>query len=358
MDHNPSSTFKITDKPVAHAPLNPEHIMQVGLGFWASKTLLTAIKLKLFTALAEKPALTANQIREKLKLHERSYLDFLDALVSLNFLKREGNGKEAQYSNTMDTDVFLDKKKPTYLGGILEMADNRLYKFWGNLEEGLKTGNPQNEVKNDPSKSLFTELYSDKAKMKEFMIAMSGIQIGAFMSFAAQFDFSKYKTVVDAGGSIGALSIQIARQHPGIKCISFDLPQVAEVAKSYVQEQGLSKQIEIASGNFFENIPKADVVTMGNILHDWSDDDKLKLITKAYDALPKGGAFVCIENMIDDDRRKNTFGLLMSLNMLIETKEGRDFTYSEFVQWTNKVGFKDQSFLPLAGPTAAAIAYK
>ncbi len=352
------TTFKITDKPVTKAPLNPEHIMQIGLGFWASKTLLTAIKFQLFTTLAEKPSLTAAQIREKLKLNERSYLDFLDALVSLNFLRREGNGKDSHYSNSAESELFLDKRKPTYIGGILEMADHRLYKYWGGLEEGLLTGQPQNEIKENPTGNAFAELYSNQERMKEFLLAMAGIQMGAFISFASQFDFSKYKTVCDAGGAIGALSVQIAKQHPALKCVSLDMPQVAAVSKAFIQEHGVSKQVEVVSGNFFEKIPNADVVIMGNILHDWSDTEKMQLIKNAYEALPTGGAFVCIENIIDDDRRKNTFGLLMSLNMLIETKAGRDFTFNEFTGWTKKAGFSRQEFIPLAGPTGAAIAYK
>jgi predicted O-methyltransferase YrrM len=350
--------FKISEKPVAKAPLTPEHIMQVGLGFWASKTLLAAIKLQLFTTLAENPTLTGAQIRDKMKLHKRSYLDFLDALVSLNFLKREGNGAEARYSNAAETDLFLDKKKPTYIGGMLEMSNNRLYRFWGNLEEALLTGEPQNESKENKSINPFQDLYADPVRMKEFLLAMAGIQMGAFISLAEQFDFSGYKTICDAGGAIGAFSVQIAKKHQQLKFISYDLPEVAPVAKQYVEEHGLSERIEVATGNFFDKIPHADVVVMGNILHDWSDEEKMTLIKNAFDALPTGGALICIENIIDDGRRKNTFGLLMSLNMLIETRQGRDYTFSEFCSWTHKAGFSRNEFLPLAGPTGAAIAYK
>jgi precorrin-6B methylase 2 len=352
-----TTTFKISESPAVKAQLTPDHIMQVGLGFWASKTLLAAVKFQIFTILAEKP-LNGIELRERLKLHERSYDDFFDALVSLNFLRREDEGALAVYSNAPESNLFLDKRKPGYLGGILEMSNRRLYQYWGNLEEGLITGQPQNEIKESKSENQFKDLYSNPNTLKEFLLAMAGIQLGAFKTFTSYFDFSIYKSVCDAGGAIGALSVEIAKNHPHLKCISYDLPEVASVAKEYINQHGLTQRVEVASGDFFENIPNADVVVMGNILHDWSENDKLLLIKKAYEALPEGGALVCIENVIDDERRKNTFGLLMSLNMLIETKEGKDYTFKDFTRWVKRTGFTRSELVPLVGPTSAAIAYK
>ena len=119
--------------------LNPSRIMEIGMGFWASKTLLTAVNLGLFTLLAKEP-LTGDEIKKELGLHERGLYDFLDSLVALKFLNREGLKETSVYSNTPDIDLFLDKNKQTYVGGMLEMSNNRLYGFWNDLEEGLKTG--------------------------------------------------------------------------------------------------------------------------------------------------------------------------------------------------------------------------
>ncbi len=175
--------------------LSPESIMQIGTGFWASKILLAAVNFQLFTRLAEKKLMTAQQIKMMLNLlcTDRNVYDFLDALTAFGFLKREGLLETAQYSNSKNTDFFLDKNKPSYIGGLLEMLNNRLYGFWGNLEEGLLTGLPQNEVKGG-SEHPFTELYKTPEKLHEFVNAMSGIQMGNFMAFAQKFDFSKYKT--------------------------------------------------------------------------------------------------------------------------------------------------------------------
>ena len=337
--------------------INPSKIMQIGMGFWASKTLLTAVNMALFTHLAN-GSLSGQAIQNKLGLHERSLFDFLDTLVALGFLHRSGLKENAVYSNSEDSDLFLDKNKPSYIGGILEMSNNRLYPFWNDLEEALKTGKPQNEVKNG-GKSLFEAIYANEDRLREFIHGMGGVQAGNFMKLAHDFDFSKYKTLCDVGGSGANLSIHIAKNNSHIKCNSFDLPPVGPIAKENVESMGLSDRIEVSSGDFFMNdIPKADVITMGNILHDWGTDDKLMLIKKAYDALPDGGALIVIENIIDDERNKNAFGLMMSLNMAIETDQGFDFSLSDFKEWSKEAGFKATKLMALTGPSSAVIAIK
>jgi hypothetical protein len=337
--------------------VNPSQIMQIGMGFWASKTLLSAVELELFTRLGAE-AMTAPQIADALELHPRAIPDFPDALVALELLDRDGEGSEALYRNTEATAVFLDKASPAYLGGILEMSNARLYGFWGDLTEALQTGKPQNEVKH-AGKAMFEELYSDEGRLEQFMNAMSGISLGPFSALAEKFDFSKYETLCDVGGATGQLSIIVASRHPHIRCTSFDLPVVEPIARRTIEAAGVSERVEAVGGDFFADpLPKADVITMGLILHDWDLEGKKQLIKAAYDALPDGGAFIVIENLIDDERRENTFGLLMSLNMLIEFGEAFDFTGADFAAWCKEAGFKETEVVPLAGPTSAGIAYK
>jgi len=337
--------------------VTPSKVMQIGMGFWASKTLLTAVNMKLFTHLA-KGELSGQDIKTKLGLHERGLYDFLDTLVALGFLKRSGLKETALYSNAEDTNLFLDKNKPSYVGGILEMCNNRLYAYWNDFEEGLKTGLPQNEIKTG-GKSLFEELYATEEKLREFLKAMGGIQMGNFMAFANKFDFSSYSTLCDIGGAGGYLAAQVVMNNDHMKCVSFDLPPVSPVAIENINKMGLGTKVVIQSGDFLkENFPKADVITMGNILHDWGIQDKKMLIKKAYDALPQGGALVVIENIIDDNRSENTFGLMMSLNMLIETPEGFDFSAADFDGWAKEIGFAQTSVMHLTGPSSAVIAIK
>ena len=337
--------------------VDPSNIMQTGMGFWASKTLLTAVKLELFTVLAEK-TMSGEEIRRRLCLNGRGMYDFLDALVSMGFLERSGIREYAVYANAADADLYLDKNKITYIGGLLEMANNRLYPFWNFLEEGLLKGTPQNEIRTG-EQSLFEKLYEDKDRTREFVNAMSGAQTGNFVTFAHQFDFSDYKTLCDVGGAGAQLSAHVVTHNPHMNCITFDLPPVSPIATENVSKMGVANKVKVVSGDYYEDpLPRADVITMGNILHDMGLSDKKMLISKAYDALPKGGSLVVIENIIDDERRHNTFGLLMSLNMLIETREGFDFTFEDFELWVKEAGFKETSLMKLAGPASAAIAKK
>jgi hypothetical protein len=339
------------------AKLDPSHLLQVGMGFWASKTLLTAVELDVFTAIGAE-SVTASELATRLGLHPRAVPDFPDALVALRVLDRDGDGEAARYRNTPESKAFLDSKSPQYFAGFLEMCNARLYRYWGDLGEALKTGKPQNEVKHS-GEGIFAKLYESPERLDQFMRAMRGISQANFDALAATFDFSKYKTMCDVGGATAQLSCAVASAHPHMRCTSIDLPAVVPIAGRYIAEAGLSARVTSASCDFFtDDLPKADVITMGMILHDWNLEKKKLLVRKAYDALPKRGAFVVVEALIDDARRENAFGLLMSLNMLIEFGDAFDYTARDFFGWSREVGFREFAVIKLAGPSSAAIAYK
>ncbi len=340
---------------------DPSKIMQVGMGFWASKALLAAVHLKLFTLLAGGKRMNGEAIKNALHLKTitRHVLDWLDVLTRLGFLNREGLFTEAVYTNNTNAEVFLDKNKPGYMGGVLEMANNRLYKFWGDLEEGLYTGLPQNETKTSLMGESFSSLYSSPEKLQEFMDAMSSIQTGNFITLAQKFDFSKYHSLADIGGADGWLSIRLCLQYPNLHCISFDMPEVREIAQKKIAHFHMDDRIKFEGGDFIKgDLPAAEIITMGNVIHGLNEENKQKLINKAFNALPGNGVLIVIENLIDDDRSQNLFGLLMSLNMLIENGDAFDYTPSDFNRWAKQAGFMKTTFIPLMGPATAAIAYK
>src|SRR6266567_532456 len=284
------------------AVLTPDAIMQLGFAFWGSKTLLSAIELGLFTLLADGP-ISAEALTTRLKLHPRSVRDFLDALVALGQLERH----DALYSNTPAGALFLDRRKPTYVGGMLEMANARLYPFWGSLTEGLRTGEPQNEAKQ--GRDLFDEIYRSPAILADFLKAMTGLSLGAAHAIADKFPWADHKTFADIGTAQGGLAVELARGHAHLKGIGFDLP----VVKPHFE---------------------------------------------AYEALPYGGALIVYDPIIDDERRKNAFGLLMSLNMLIETREGFDFTGADCIGWLKEAGFVETRIESLVGPDSMVIGSK
>jgi hypothetical protein len=335
------------------APIvTPDEIMQLGFGYWGSRTLLGAVELGLFTELAEGP-LTLDELRVRLGLHPRGARDFLDALVALGMLRRE----QGKYGNTPATDLYLDRAKPTYMGGMLEMMSARLFGFWANLTDGLRTGEPQNEAKHGGD--LFDTLYSDPARLEQFLSGMTGLSLGIARAMAEKFPWSQYRSFADIGAAQGGLSVILAQAHEHLTGIGADLPAVGPVFERHVARHGLQERLRFAPLDFFRQpLPGADVIVMGHILHDWDLPTKKMLVGKAYDALPSGGAFLVFEALIDDERRSNAFGLLMSLNMLIETRGGFDFTGEDCSTWMREAGFQQTRVEHLSGPDSMVIGIK
>lgn len=330
----------------------PDHILRTGLGFWNAKVLLSAVEMGVFTEVSRHPG-NLQSLQGRLGLHPRAAHDFLDALVALGFLQRQGD----IYLNAPDAEAFLVRDKPSYIGGILEMANHRLYPFWGRLTQAVRTGQPQNESRD--GLEPFTALYADPDRLREFLRAMSGVSRGANLAIARQFPWADFKTCADIGTAQGDLVSQIALAHPHIRGIGFDLPEVGPVFDEYVESLQLQDRVSFAPGNFFNDpLPSADVLLFGHILHDWDLPTKLRLLSKAFDALPSGGAVLVYDALIDDDRSRNAFGLLMSLNMLIETPGGFDYTGADGLRWLAETGFVRCRVEHLVGPDSMIVGFK
>jgi SAM-dependent methyltransferase len=323
--------------------------MHLGLAFWGAKTLLSAIELGVFTELADGPR-DGEDLAGRLGLHPRSAGDFLDALVALGMLTRE-NGV---YANTVETDLFLDRRKPSYMGGILEMANARLYRFWGSLTDGLRTGEPQNEARTGGD--FFAAIYADPDRLDQFLHAMTALSTGAAIAIAQKFPFDRHRSVLDLGCAEGGVLAQILGAHDHLSGVGFDLPVCRDAFARHLHASGARERVTFAGGDFFSDpIPQADVIVLGHILHDWDLAAKQALLGRVYDTLPAGGAVIVLDAIIDDDRRENAFGLLMSLNMLIETPGGFDYTGADCQGWMREAGFSDTYVEHLAGPDSMVV---
>jgi precorrin-6B methylase 2 len=334
-------------------PRAADRIMGIAFGFMAAKALLSAVELGIFTALGAGP-LDGETLRRRTGLHARGARDFLDALVALHLLEREGDDL---YRNASDTGLLLDRSASGYIGSLLEMANARLYPFWGNLTEALRTGAPQNEAREGDE--AFRAIYADQQRLASFLGAMTALSAEPAEALVHRFPWHEHRTFADIGSAEGALPVAVARAHPNLSVIGFDLPPVAPLFERYVRAHGLADRIRFQAGDFTTGpIPSAEVLVMGHVLHDWDAAMKRMLLVKAHAALPPGGALIVYDRMIDDARRENATALLTSLNMLIETPGGFDYTGADCRRWMREAGFRRVDVEPLVGPYSFAVGRK
>lgn len=341
----------LPDKPAVEKP-DSYPLLALAFRFWEAKVLLAAVRLRVFDELASKPD-DCGTLAQRVGLHPRSARDFLDALVALGLLTR-ANGV---YANSAMASQYLDHGKSTYIGGLMELADLRLYPVWGKLQDGLRTGEPQNEARDETD--YYGNLCRDPVRLRIFLEAMSGLSMDSAKAISRRFPWENYTSFADIGGAQGAVSVELVKAHPHLHGISFDLPAVAPVFSEYVNGLGVAGRIQFCSGNFFQDpLPRADVLIMGHVLHNWGLSEKKLLISGAYNAVPPGGALLVYDAVIDNDRSQNVFALLMSLNMLLVTSAGFTYTAAECMEWMREAGFRSTKAEALTGADSLIIATK
>jgi hypothetical protein len=330
----------------------PDRILDLSYAFWKSKAVLSAVELDLFTVLGSGP-LDGKALAARLKLNRRGASDFFDALVALGLLKREANGR---YANQPDAAAYLDRNKPSYIGGLLEHMNARHYQNWSVLTQALRTGMPQSGALGDGN---YPALYDDTATRDIFLNGMSAGSLLAAKALAKKFPWHDFRTVIDVGTAQGCVPVEIARAHPHLTGGGFDLPPIEPSFASYVDKFGLSNRVRFYPGDFFTDpLPDAEVLVMGRILHNWDIPTRKLLITKAYRSLPVGGSLIVYDPLIADARGGDAHGLLSSLNMLIETKGGSEYTAADCIAWFRKAGFAETRIEPLDRLHTAVIGFK
>jgi len=338
--------------PAGSTVPSPDRIVELGYAFRAAKAVLSAVELGVFTALAKGPC-DLGPLRREIGIAERGARDFFDALVALGLLDRDTEGR---YRNAPESGHYLDAAKSTYIGGDLDHLNVRGYARWHSLTAALKSGAPQTD---DGADGYFQTLYSDKGSLESFTKGMTGGTKLAAPIIASEFPWRKYGTVIDVGTAQGCLPVQIANDHPHITGGGFDLPAMQPCFERYVYQHGLSHRLRFYPGDFFHDaLPRADVLVFGRVLHNWNLATKRMLLKKAYDALPAGGALIVYERLIDDKRRASASGLLASLNMLIMTAGGFDFTGAECSDWMREAGFCGVQSKPLTSEISMIVGLK
>jgi predicted O-methyltransferase YrrM len=341
-----------TEKSTVPGALSARPLIELGTSFWAAKTLLTAVEIGLFTELGAGEASEA-RLRERLDLHPRSAKDFLDALVALGVLERDGD----RYRNTAETAYFLDENEETYLGGWMRQASKHLFRAWGGLTESLRSGKPY--IGWD-TQDYFERLYEDMDERRSFIAAMDAWTTHIGAELAAGLDWSGYRTFVDVGGARGNMSASLVKAQPHLSGTVFDRPELAELFEEHMGRKGTGDRVGFVVGDFFtEPLPSADVLVFGHILHDWDDEQRAELVRRAHEAVNPGGVVVIYDRMIDDERRVNTVGLLGCLNLLVVTPGGSEYTVADCRRYAADAGFASTSTIPLFdGLETAVVARK
>ena len=358
-----TSQFSRAVRPATQANVQPiatpelpsvAPLMALSTGFWAFKTLAAAHELDLFSRLAGGAGATVAELAERLGLHPRPAEMLLTGCAALGLLEKA----DGRYRNTPLSEAYLVRGKPYYFGGFVQMADKRLYAGWDKLTEALRTNRPTTW---DPAtqSSLFDS--ADPAMLAYFWEAMHSLSTMSARRLGEAVDFSPFRRLLDIGGGSGAYDIELCKQYGELRATVFDLPHVAEIAAEKVADAGLADRVNAVGGDFFESLPEGhDVHLLSMILHDWDEATNRALLRRSFEALTSGGAVVVSELLVNDDKTGPVPAALMSLNMLIETEGGRNYTPAEYAGWLEEAGFRRIETIWFDAPAAngAVIGHK
>ncbi|MFI9256714.1 methyltransferase [Streptomyces sioyaensis] len=334
----------------AQAGATAEPLLQMAADFYKWRTVLFAVELGLFTALLHTP-MTPAGVCDRFGIGRRGAADFLDSLVSVGLLERaDGDGA---YRTAPLAARFLDGEKAAYLGRFLQQADAR----WSRVGEGLLTGEPQNGAR--PGAGMFVRQHRSRQEWRAYYGGMDALNGPSGRALVDAFDWGTVKRVTDVGGARGNVLAELVRAHPHLEATVFDLPAVEPVFTEHMAELGLTGRVAFRPGDFFRDaLPESEVVVFGHVLHDWDVEQRRQLARRAFEAVAPGGYALAYDTMIDEERRTKTNSLLVSLNMMLCTPGGSEYTPSEGARWFEDAGFAEVSHRPLAGDDTLLVAHR
>jgi SAM-dependent methyltransferase len=329
--------------------LTTRRLNDLGLGFMHSGTLIAAIELSVFDALAAGP-LTIAKLARSIGLTEDRTDKLVTACATLELIGKDGD----QVANTEETDRFLVRGKPTYFGDYLVHLAKGSYASWGNLAARLKSPPPQGLGR------YFATGGDPKEARALTEAGYTGSQ-GTARRLAHRFDFSRYHQLLDLGGGSAVYSIEACRQNPDLKATVFDFENVCVVAREFVEKAGLTDRIEARALDFTSQpLPKgADVVLLCGNIHAYDSDTARRVVCNAYDALEPGGAMIICDYMLNDERTGPPVAAFISVSQAFNPGSGRVHSGADFASYLREAGFdviKVEEFL--AGSMGWAIGSK
>jgi acetylserotonin O-methyltransferase len=334
-------------------PSDPNPVLELMLGFRRSKTMFAAVELGVFDALGAGPR-SSDDLARELGCDSAAMRRLLDALVGLELLTRSGE----MYSNTPNATDYLCSSSPNRLTGYIRFSNDVSWKLWTHVEDAIREGGHRWKQTYGWDAPIFSSFFRDGHAMREFLMGMHGYGVISSPRVVRACDLSGFNRLVDLGGATGHLAIAACEAYPNLAATVFDLPEVTPLAREIVGLSSVADRVDVVGGDFFENeLPRADLYSLGRILHDWSDEKIMLLLRKIFHALPEGGGLLVAEIMVAPQRDGPVWAQMQDLNMLVCT-EGRERTQSEYESLLKSVGFKKVEARVTGAPVDAILATK
>ncbi|HEY3837198.1 MAG TPA: class I SAM-dependent methyltransferase [Bryobacteraceae bacterium] len=310
---------------------DPTPVSNLIEAFRWSKTMFTAASLGIFDKL---PA-TAGSLAQSLGLNADALERLLDGNVGLGLLERRG---EAYYNQPV-ADTYLRKDSPHSLIGYVLYSDRALYPMWAHLDDAMREGTARWQQTFGVPGAIFDHFFRTEDDMRTFVMGMHGFGVLSSPEVVRAFDLGRFRKLVDLGGATGHLTIAACEAYPQLHGTVFDLAKVIPVAQDMVSKSLVAAQITCVAGDFFEGeLPEADLYALGRILHDWSEPKIEHLLRRLYERLPKGGALLIAERLLNEEKSGPLNALMQSLGMLVCT-EGKERTLDEYRALAMDAGF-------------------
>lgn len=337
---------------------DPSLILELIQAFRRSKVMFTAVSLGIFDRLEAGPAESA-VLAAKLRCHESSLGRLLNACVGLGLLEKDLlEKKESAYRNTEVASQYLVSGSLASLAGYIKYSDRSLYALWGNLEEAVHEGTHRWEHAFGDKNALFSHFFRDEESTRSFLAGMHGFGQLSSPKVVTAFDLTRFKHLVDLGGATGHLAIEACKIYPGLQATVFDLPAVERFAEEHIRDADLNGRVRFQAGDFFqEDLPAADLYSLGRILHDWSEAKIRHLLEKIFRFLPPQGALLIAEALLNEEKTGPLHASLQDLNMLVCT-EGRERSAAEYRELLLSAGFSSVEYRQTGAPVDAILAIK
>jgi len=333
----------------------PEPVPVVDLieAFRRSKAMFAAVSLGVFDLLEQGPN-DLQTLARSLEVNADALERLLDSCVSLGFLKNA----QARYSNLPVASSYLVRSSPNTLVGYILYSNAALYPLWGHLEDAVREGTHRWKQTFGTDQPIYDHFFKTDQARRDFVLGMHGFGQISSPPVVAAFDLSRFKRLVDVGGATGHLAAAACARYPSLRAAVFDLPVTIKVVREFIERAGFKDRIELIPGDFFRDpLPEADLYSVGRILHDWSEQKIRRLLGKVYDGLPRGGALLVAERLLDEDKTGPVASLMQSLSMLVCT-EGKERTLSEYSALLKDAGFAEIQGYRTGAPLDAVLAVK